>query len=306
MAISTPIEAPARQNVLGATHVLASIFLFAVMDALVKWLTVSFPVHQIVFFRSAFALVPCLVLAIQAGGLATLRTGRPWAHFARGLVGLVSMWLIFYAYSVMKLADAAAILFSGPLFLTALAGPLLGESVGPRRWAAVLVGFAGVLVIIQPGSDTIGPGALAALSAAGLYALAMVMVRRLGATEGAVAITFYFSVFGTAAGAILLGTQGWTAPTAGQFASLAAVGLIGGIAQIFMSQAFRLAEAGIISPLKYSSMIWVVLFGYLLWGELPALHVVIGVSIVIASGLYILHRETRLAILERRRAVPLR
>lgn len=306
MAISTTAAAPARQNMLGASHLLASIFLFAVMDAMVKWLTASFPVHQVVFFRSAFALVPCLVLAAQAGGLATLRTGRPWGHFLRGLVGVVSMVLIFHAYSVMKLADAAAILFSGPLFLTALAGPVLGERVGLRRWTAVLAGFAGVLVIIQPGSGAIGPGALAALTAAALYAVAMIMVRRLGATEGAVAITFYFSLFGAVAGAAMLAALGWTAPTPAQFVLLALVGIIGGIAQLFMSQAFRLAETGVIGPLKYSSMIWVVLFGYLVWGELPAPHVVLGTAIVIASGLYILHRETRLAILERRRAVPLR
>ncbi len=306
MAYPTSAAAPAPSNALGAAHVLASIFLFAVMDAMVKWLTAAFPIHQIIFFRSCFALVPCLVLALQAGGLGSLRTERLLTHVLRGIVGLVSMGLIFYAFSVMKLADAAAILFAGPLFLTALAGPLLGERVGIRRWSAVLAGFAGVLVIIQPGGDTFGYGALAALTAAGLYALAMIMVRRLGATEGAVAITFYFSLFGTIAGAGLVAVLGWTPPTAEQFALLVAVGLVGGIAQIFMSQAFRLAEAAVISPLKYSSMIWVVLFGYALWGELPAAHVVVGVGILILSGLYILHREARLALPARRRAVPLR
>ncbi len=306
MAELSSIATPARNNVVGGANLLASLLLFAGMDAMVKWLTGSFPVSQILFFRSLFALIPCLVAATQWGGLATLKTARPGAHFTRGLIGIVSMGLIFYAFSVMKLADASAILFAGPLFLTALAGPLLGEHVGPRRWTAVVVGFAGVLIMVQPSGAGLELGAAAALSAAVLYAFAMVMVRRLGTTESAIAITFYFSLFGTVGGGAVLAIQGWVAPTQGEFALLAAVGIIGGTAQIFMSQAFRLAQVAVISPLKYTSLFWVTLFGYLLWGQLPATHVVVGVSIVILSGLYILHRETRLAIAERRRVEVLR
>lgn len=305
MIDSTLAGAPVRQNLMAAAHLMASLFLFAIMDAMIKWLSADYPVHQIVFFRSAFALMPCLLLAHFSGGLVTLRTRRPGAHFLRGLVGVLSMALIFHAYSVMKLADAAAILFAGPLFLTALAGPALGEKVGVRRWSAVAVGFAGVLVIIQPGGSAMQPAAFGALAAAGMYALAMVLVSRLGTTESSAAITFYFSLFGTVTGAVLLVLFGWTETTAGGFLMLAMVGIIGGIAQLFMTKAFRLGEAGVISPLKYSSMIWVVLFGYVIWGDLPALHVVVGVAIVIASGLYIVHREAVLAI-ARRRLVPIR
>lgn len=305
MIDSTLAETPVRQNLLAAGHLMASLFLFAIMDAMIKWLSADYPVHQIVFFRSAFALVPVLWLAHRSGGLSSLRTRRPGAHFLRGLVGVLSMALIFHAYSVMKLADAAAILFAGPLFLTALAGPVLGEKVGSRRWSAVFVGFAGVLVIIQPGGSAIQPAALGALAAAGMYALAMVLVSKLGTTESSASITFYFSLFGTVTGVILLLLFGWTETSAGDFLMLAMVGIIGGIAQLFMTKAFRLGEAAVISPLKYSSMLWVVLFGYIIWGELPALHVVVGVAIVIASGLYIVHREAALAI-ARRRLVPIR
>lgn len=304
--IDSPLaETPVRQNLLAAGHLMASLFLFAIMDAMIKWLSADYPVHQIMFFRSAFALVPVLWLAHRSGGLSTLKTRRPGAHFLRGLVGVLSMALIFHAYSVMKLADAASILFAGPLFLTALAGPVLGEKVGLRRWSAVFVGFAGVLVIIQPGGSAMQPAAIGALAAAGMYALAMVLVSKLGTTESSASITFYFSLFGTVTGVVLLLLFGWTETTAGDFLMLAMVGIIGGIAQLFMTKAFRLGEAAVISPLKYSSMIWVVLFGYIIWGELPALHVVVGVAIVIASGLYIVHREAALAI-ARRRLVPIR
>lgn len=306
MTDKTHTEAPTRRNVTAAGHLMASLFLFAIMDAMIKWLSADYPVHQIVFFRSVFALLPILLLAHRSGGLSTLKTSRPGAHFLRGFIGIVSMGMIFHAYSVMKLADAAAILFAGPLFLTALAGPMLGEKVGLRRWSAVFVGFAGVLVIIQPGGTAIQPAAFGALASAGLYALAMVLVSRLGTTESSAAITFYFSLFGTVTGAVLLLLFGWTETTPQDFAMLAAVGIIGGIAQLFMTKAFRLGEAAVISPLKYSSMIWVVLFGYLIWGELPAPHVVVGVAIVIASGLYIVHREAVLAIANRRRLVPVR
>ncbi|MDH5559005.1 MAG: DMT family transporter [Alphaproteobacteria bacterium] len=298
-------EAPARRNLTAAAHLMASLFLFAIMDALIKWLSADYPVHQIVFFRSAFALIPSMLLAYYSGGLSTLRTRRPGAHFLRGLVGILSMGLIFHAYSVMKLADAAAILFAGPLFLTALAGPALGEKVGIRRWSAVAIGFAGVLVIIQPGGTAMQPAAFGALAAAGMYALAMVLVSKLGTTESSASITFYFSLFGTVTGVVLLILFGWTETTPRDFLMLATVGIIGGVAQLFMTKAFRLGEATVISPLKYSSMIWVVLFGYVIWGDLPALHVVIGVAIVIASGLYIVHREAVLAI-ARRRLLPIR
>jgi drug/metabolite transporter (DMT)-like permease len=298
------VAVSARQNVAGAIHMMIGLFLFSIMEVLIKWMVGDYPVHQLVFFRASFGLIPCLVMVWQAGGVSALKTRRPREHFLRGLVGLSAMWLVFRAYETMKLADVSAILFAAPLFLTALAGPALGESVGPRRWSAVLVGFVGVLLIVKPGSTALQPAAVGVLAGAFLFAIAMILMRRLGTTESPGAITFFFSIFAMAASIVMIAMFGWVTPTPRDFIVLAMIGLIGGTAQLFVTQSLRLGEAAVVSPLRYSSIIWVVAFGYVFWGELPDMMVVSGVVIVICSSLYILHRETRLAIIERRRDLP--
>ena len=280
------------------------LFLFAIMEVLIKWKVADYPVHQLVFFRASFGLIPCLVMVWQAGGIAALKTRRRGEHFLRGLVGLGAMWLVFSSYETMKLADVSAVLFAAPLFLTALAGPVLGESVGPRRWSAVLVGFIGILLIVKPGSSALQPAAVGVLAAAFLFAIAMILMRRLGTTESPGAITFFFSIFALSASSVMIAMFGWVTPPPRDFIALAMIGLIGGTAQLFVTQSLRMGEAAVVSPLRYSSIIWVVIFGYVFWGELPDMMVVSGVVIVICSGLYILHRETRLAIIERRRDLP--
>jgi drug/metabolite transporter (DMT)-like permease len=284
----------------------AGLFLFGVMEVLIKWKVADYPVHELVFFRAVFGLIPCFVMVWQAGGAKTLKTKRPGEHFLRSVVGLSAMWLVFSAYETMNLADVGAILFAAPLFLTALAGPILGEAVGARRWSAVLVGFIGVLLIIKPGTTALQPAAIGALGAAFLFAVAMVLMRRLGTTESAATITFYLSVFITLVSLVLIATLGWVTPTPTDFLAMAMIGLIGGTAQLFLTQSLRLGEAAVVSPLRYTSIIWSVLFGYIFWDALPDAMVVGGLAIVISSGLYILHRETRLAIIQRRRDLPAR
>ena len=307
MTIPGPaVAVSARHNVLGAIHMVIGLFLFGVMEVLIKWQVADYPVHQLVFFRASFGLIPCLVLIWQAGGMSSLKTTRPLEHLLRSAVGLSAMWLVFSAYETMNLADVGAILFAAPLFLTALAGPVLGEAVGARRWTAVMIGFVGVLLIVKPGTTALQPAALGVLAAAFLFAVAMTLMRRLGSTESAATITFYLSVFIVLVSLVLIAMFGWVTPTPADFLALAMIGLIGGTAQLFLTQALRLGEAAVISPLRYSSIIWSVLFGYLFWGVLPDMMVVGGLAIVISSGLYILHRETRLAIVERRRDLPLR
>ncbi len=289
------LSTTAVQNARGATHMLAGICLFSVMDAMVKWLVADYPVHQIVFFRTVFALIPCLYFVARLGGLAALRTKRPLVHFVRGIIGLAAMGCYFYAFALMDLADAKAILFSAPLFMTVLSIPLLGEKVGIFRWSAVLVGFLGVLVILEPGAEMMQVGALAAIGGAVLYALAMITVRHLSATDSAAAITFYFTLTGAVAGTAMVAAFGWVTPTLTDLALLAGVGVIGGVGQYSLTQAFRFAEATAIAPLEYMSMAWALLLGYLIWSDIPELEVFIGIALVVASGLFILYRERRLA-----------
>ncbi|EWY38383.1 multidrug transporter [Skermanella stibiiresistens SB22] len=269
-----------------------SLVVFAVMDVLIKWLSASFGTFQIIFFRSVFALLPLGVLVARSGGLKALRTSRPGGHVLRSLIGASALVCFFYAFSQMPLADVYAIHFAGPLFLTALSGPMLGEKVGWRRWSAVGVGFLGVVVMLQPGSAIFSPIALIPLLGAVFYAFAMIFVRKLSRTETNAAIVCYFTLTGVAVGSIGMALD-WRTPDLGGFLLLAMVGILGGIAQILMTQAFRSAPAAILAPFEYTAMIWAVTFGYLVFADLPSSPVLLGALIVSASGLYILHRETR-------------
>ncbi len=266
-------------------------FLFAAMDALVKLATERHPTGQIVFFRNLFALLPLYFFVRQAGGFRILRTRRLAQHLLRSLGGVTSMISLFLAYAYMPLADAMAISTSGPIFLTALSVPLLGEQVGWRRWAAVVVGFIGILVITRPGSGVFGAVALLPLGGAFFYALAMVQIRKLSSSEPPATIVFYFTIAAMFLGAISLPWQ-WVTPTPLSLVYLVAIGLVGGIAQMVMTHAFRLAPVSVVGPFDYTGLIFGTGFGYAIWGQIPDRFVWAGAAIIIASGIYILHRET--------------
>lgn len=273
-----------------------SVLLFAIMDTTVKWLGDGYPTSQIVFFRCVLALPPILVLVALKGGWTVLKTPRPFVHLMRSAVGLAAMSLVFWAYSQMRLADAVAILFASPIIMTALSVPLLKERVGIRRWAAVLVGFTGVLIVVNPGGGVFDWAAFAALGAAACMALAMILIRKLSATEQAITITFWFTFSGSIVGSIWVYLDGWVMPVSiFDWALLISVGLIGSAAQLMMTIAFRHAEVAILAPLEYMAIFWTTLTAYWIWGEIPELRVFIGAAIVITSGIYIVHRETRVA-----------
>lgn len=264
------------------------------MDVLIKWLSGDYPILEIVFFRGLFALIPAAWLIRREGGFTTLRTSRPARHLVRGIIAFAGMALFFHAFSVMPLADAYAIGFSAPLMMTALSLPLLGEAVGPRRSAAVLVGFGGVLVVLWPdlgwGASPGDPGWIAALAGTACYAVATLMIRDLSRTDGNAAIVFYGTLLTVAFSAAAL-PFGFVMPTATDALLLLAVGLLGGLTTIVVTMAFRIAEAAIVAPFEYTSMIWAVLFGALIWGDVPSAYVLAGSGIIILMALYILRRE---------------
>jgi drug/metabolite transporter (DMT)-like permease len=282
----------------GIYYMLAAVLLFSCMDALIKRASADYPTGQIVFFRNLFAFVPVIYFLHQAGGISVLRTKRPRDHILRGLAGFTAMVLVFTAFKLLPLAEAVALSLAGPLFLTALSVPMLGEKVGIRRWCAVVAGFIGVLVITRPGAGVFDPAALFAIGGALFYALAMISIRWLSSTEPAATTVFYFTLFATLAGALSLPFQ-WQTPDVPGFLLLVGIGLIGGIAQMAMTQAFRLAPASIVAPFEYLALVFAVSLGYLFWSEVPDSYVLAGSAIVVGSGLYILHRE---AVRSRRRA----
>jgi drug/metabolite transporter (DMT)-like permease len=293
----------AGANVLrGIFLMVLSVFLFSSMDAVIKWASRDYPTGQIVFFRNFLAFVPVFLFLWHTGTPMPLRTARIGSHLIRGLVGVASMSLFFLALGLLPLADTMALGMSGPIFLTALSVPLLGERVGLRRWSAVIVGFIGVLIMVRPASGVFQLEALIALGGAFFYALAMVSIRRLSWTEPATTIVFYFTLFAAIVGlstwplgAVVPAWLGaWVRPDLEGWIVLIGIGLIGGTAQLTMTYAFKLAPVAVIAPFEYGAIVIGVAYGLAIWNEIPDRFVLVGAAIVIASGLYILYREAKL------------
>jgi drug/metabolite transporter (DMT)-like permease len=263
---------------------------FSTMDTFVKLLAERFPPVQIACFVATAGLLPPVLAALLRQDPGRLATHAPRLQLLRGVLMLVGGVAAFVGYSLLPLADAYAIAFTQPLIVTAMSMPLLGERVGPRRWAAVLVGFLGVLVVLRPGAGVLGLGALAAgINAVG-NGLALVLIRRAHATETAEAFAFWGNLV------IALGTAPallwfWTTPAAADLGLFLLAGLCGGTSFLVLSQAFKLAHAAVIAPFQYSQMPYAILVGLVVFGDRPDPLTLLGAAIVIGSGLYILQRE---------------
>ena len=283
---------PTREEVRrGIFYMVLSVAVFSVVNALVKFEEAVYPVSQVVCFRSVFALLFSCALVHRDGGFSILRTNRMAEHIGRGTLQFISMICIFVAYHLMPLADAVAVTFSSPLFLTLLSIPLLGERVGRHRWAAVIVGFVGVMIMVQPGPGTFSVGSLLALANAALGASVTIALRRMSLTERPAALVTYQALVATALSLLTL-PFGWVTPTWQGAIGLGSIGLVSGFGQILWTQAFKMVPAAILAPFSYTSMIWSIAFGYLIWGDLPTPLLIVGACVVASSGLYILYRET--------------
>jgi drug/metabolite transporter (DMT)-like permease len=269
---------------------LSALVLFCTMDAMVKALGGTYGSFQLMLFRSAIAMVPVAVLIHRAGGLRIVRANRPWLQAARVAVGFGSLLGFFYIFPRMPLVDAYAISFAAPLFMVALSVPLLGEAVGWRRWSAVAVGFAGVLIMLDPWAFQVHAVSLILLGATFCYALSTIMVRLLSRHDLDVVTLFWFSA--AASVVSLIGAiPEWIWPTPLDWLWLILLGLVGGVAQILITRAWRLAPAAVLAPFDYASIVLALMFGYLWFGETPSSTVWYGLPLVVGSGLYVLHRE---------------
>lgn len=277
---------------LGITMMLASVILFMILNSLVKFLGERYPVNQLVFFRNAFALFPVIAVMFAQGGVKTLRTEHFPGHVWRTVIGLSSMLLIFWSYTLLPLAKAVALNFTSPLITTALAVPMLGERVGIHRWSAVAIGFAGVLVMVKPEGDVALFGSAVALAAAFGQAVAVTTVRQLSRTEGANTIVFYFTLLTALISALSLPFSWVPIASLEDFGLFVLAGLSGGFAQLLMTRAYALAPTSVVSPFNYVSIVLAAGIGWLVWSEVLTTRILIGSVIVIASGLYILYRET--------------
>jgi drug/metabolite transporter (DMT)-like permease len=290
---------------------LVSVLLFALMSTLIRAAGAKFPVGEIVFFRSAFALLPVVAIYAARGHLlAAISTARPFGHLGRGVMGIISMFLNFAALARLPLMDATAISFAAPLITVVLAALLLSEHVRAYRWTAVTLGFAGVLVMLWPyldvgglfyaGSPAHTVGAICAMFACFTNAGTVIQTRRLTDSETTSAIVFYFSVICALAGLVTL-PLGWVMPSWIELLGLMMIGVLGGLSHLLLTESYRYAPASVVAPFDYTAMIWAFLFGFAVFGELPSAFVFVGAAIVVASGLFIIWRERRLGV-ERIRA----
>jgi drug/metabolite transporter (DMT)-like permease len=275
---------------LGILYMLASVFLFSFQNATGKWLAQSYPVPMLVFFRSAIALLPSYLLVMRAGGPRVLRTNRLAAQLGRAAIWGGSNIASFFAFHLLPLADAIALSFAAPLFLTALSWPLLKERVNRQRWIAVSFGFVGVLVMARPSGSGSTLGMACALACAGCNAFGTLAVRGLTRTESTASIVFYTALFMTL-GSLPVLPFFWRTPGPVDLVLFCSIGLIGGISQYWTTQALYYAPAAAVSPFNYTALIWGSIIGFFVWGEVPTMMVTIGAAIVTLSGLYLLRHE---------------
>lgn len=277
------------------------------MSGAIKSISARYPIGEIVFARSFFAMIPLLIwLAWRAELPAALKTGNLRGHLKRGIMGSTGMFCGFAALHFLPLSEAVAIGYAAPLVVVVLAALILKERVRIYRWSAVAVGFLGVLIMLSPHlGATAHPlgsaatiGAALGLGGAFFSAFASIEVRQLTETERTGAIVFYFMMLTSLLG-LSTSLLGWTAPGWADGLLMILIGILGGLGQIFLVQAYRYGDASLIAPFEYSTMLWAVAIGWFWFGEWPAQTILLGAVIVIGSGIYVILREHQLGLARR-------
>ncbi|MDA9643581.1 DMT family transporter [Candidatus Pelagibacter sp.] len=277
------------KNQLGFLYMFLSVCTFSVMDLLVKW-SGDYSTGQVMFFRGLFGILPTYFL-IPKNRLKTFyKTKRPWEHFFRCVMGLMALIAIIIALRELPLAVVVSLSYAAPLFITILSIFLLSEKVGIFRWIAVLIGFIGVIFISEPGFKNLNYLYLLPLIFCTGMAFVTITIRKLSTTEPIWLISIFFSITILVASLTTI-PFGWIMPTLKDFILLALIGITGGSANLFLTQSYKLSEVSLVAPLKYLSLIFAIIFGYLIWNEIPTLKTLIGASLVVFASLIIFRRE---------------
>ncbi len=292
MTLFSVADQKVTKNAEGTLFILCAIALYAVVDALVKWLDGRYSPFEIIFFRSLFAFGPLAYMIVRNGGLPSLKTHHSTFHLVRGLLGFVAMVSFFIALPRMALADAIGITYAAPLFITMLSYPLLKERVGPRRWTAIAIGLIGITIIFRPGTGLFQWISLGPLLSAFAYALTMILVRKYGRRESATAMAFYFTVVTLVTSSFFLPFV-WVTPTSSDLLALALIGGFAGFASISMTHAFRVAQPSVLAPFEYIGIVFAIAIGYFVWSEIPDFWMIGGIFIIISSGIYVIIREAK-------------
>jgi drug/metabolite transporter (DMT)-like permease len=278
-------------NLRGILSMLAAVTTFSVMDVLLKTLSEDYPAMQVTFLRGAASL-PLLLGANAVFGRWRDLVAKRWhLHVMRGFLSVALLWCFVYAVSQLSLANAYSIFMSAPLLITALSVLMLGERVGWRQWLAIFVGLAGVIIVLKPtGGGLVTIGGLAALASAAGYALNAITIRILTRTDSSAATVFWSLLFMTIVAGIAASVH-WVPVLWDHWYLIVGLGISGALGQYFITEAFRLAPPPVVAPLEYTALAWGMLFDWLLWTTAPGLRMLTGAFVIVASGIYIVHRE---------------
>lgn len=282
----------------GLGFAFAAFGLFATHDAVIKVLGANYAVFQIIFFAMLFAFVPMSILMLADRQVDNFRPHHPWLILIRATTSVIAMSTAFYAFTVLPLAEVYALLFATPLLITAMAAWLLGEPVRAQRWAAVVVGLIGVIIVLRPGVIAISFGHVCALIAAFCSALGSIIMRKIGGEERTAVMILYPMLSSIVAMGLLLPFV-YVPMELVDFGLVASVGVMSVFAQMMIITGYRVAPAAVVAPTQYSQILWATAFGALFFDELPDVWVGIGATIIIASGVFIVWRESRPQVSER-------
>ncbi|MGH6914499.1 MAG: DMT family transporter [Geminicoccales bacterium] len=292
MSVLPETSGPARAGWQAILAICLGVVCLVVNDALAKWLTAHYGPLQIVFVRNLLAMPMIAAIVLSIGGRAALRSRHLWIHALRALLLVGGSYTFFLGLRALPLAEATSLIFAAPIFITALSVPLLREHVGWRRWAAVAAGFAGVLVIVRPGAAAFQPASVLVVATAVFYALVMISARWIDRGEDVWTMMFYVVLFPMLFSGLIVFTA-WQTPQLPHLPFFLGMAVFGTLGMTLISQAFRLAPAAIVAPFDYTALIWASLLGWLVWGEIPGVWTYAGAAVIIASGIYIVVRETR-------------
>ena len=286
---SIPSAAGRSAALAGILLMLVAVFLFAFNSAVGKWLVAKYPVGEFLLIRSMMTLVVLLPFIWRAGWQVFARMPRPGLQLLRVVVSSLEVAMFFWAVGYMPLADTTTFYLAGPIYVTALSVVLLGERVGWRRWAAVLVGFCGVVIALRPSAASVTLPALIALGGSMIYALLMITTRMLRETDQTVLMTT--QLLGILLFAAVMAPFGWVAPALPDLMLLAGIAVLQVVSLFSSVRSLQLADASVVAPYQYSLILWSVLFGWQIFGEVPDAYTMTGAAIIVAAGLYIFWRE---------------
>ena len=266
-----------------------SVCAFSLMDLIVKW-SDSYPIGQVLFFRGFFGIIPLLFLIPKNRYLDFYKTKRPFLHFKRCFAGLIALISIFIALRTLPLATVVSISFGAPIFTTIFSIFLLNEKVGFYRWLAVFVGFIGIIIISEPGFSSLNFYYIYPIIFCFGLSYVAITIRQLSSTEPVWLISFFFS-FAIMILSFFTFYQNWILPSFIDLCLLSLVGILGGLANLWLSQSYKFSEVSLVTPLKYLALVFAIIFGYFIWNEIPTTKTLIGSLLVILSSIIIFRRE---------------